>query len=155
MSAADPAQVYPAGRAPGGTDPRLAGEGRSGPAPRAHRACSVQGAGTAASAPSCSAATWCSRLLVRDPRLDYVALGHIHKPQNLNENAHPPVIYPGSIERVDFGEVDDDKFFVIAHVERGRTKVEWRKLKRCARSSTALRRKSQEDVTGQICRASP
>ena len=42
--------------------------------------------------------------LVRDPRLDYVALGHIHKPQDLNENAHPPVIYPGSIERVDFGE---------------------------------------------------
>ena len=25
--------------------------------------------------------------LVRDPRLDYVALGHIHKPQNLNEKA--------------------------------------------------------------------
>jgi exonuclease SbcD len=63
--------------------------------------------------------------LVRDPRLDYVALGHIHKPQNLNEKAHPPVIYPGSIERVDFGEVDDDKFFVIAKVQRGKTKVRW------------------------------
>lgn len=66
--------------------------------------------------------------LVRDPRLDYVALGHIHKPQNLNEDAHPPVIYPGSIERVDFGEVEDDKFFVIARVERGKTEVEWRQL---------------------------
>lgn len=66
--------------------------------------------------------------LVRDPRLDYVALGHIHKPQNLNEDAHPPVIYPGSIERVDFGEVTDDKFFVIAKLERGETKVEWRQL---------------------------
>jgi exonuclease SbcD len=66
--------------------------------------------------------------LVRDPRLDYVALGHIHKPQNLNENAHPPVIYPGSIERVDFGEVDDEKFFIVADVQRGRTQVEWRKL---------------------------
>jgi exonuclease SbcD len=66
--------------------------------------------------------------LVRDPRLDYVALGHIHKPQNLNENAHPPVIYPGSIERVDFGEVADDKFFVIAKVDRGETEVEWRQL---------------------------
>lgn len=66
--------------------------------------------------------------LVRDPRLDYVALGHIHKPQDLNENAHPPVIYPGSIERVDFGEVEDDKFFIIAHVGRGKTRVEWRKL---------------------------
>lgn len=66
--------------------------------------------------------------LVRDPRLDYVALGHIHKSQNLNENQHPPVIYPGSIERVDFGEAADDKFYVIAKVERGRTEVEWRKL---------------------------
>jgi exonuclease SbcD len=66
--------------------------------------------------------------LVKDPRLDYVALGHIHKPQNLNEGAHPPVIYPGSIERVDFGEAGDDKFFVIAHVEHGDTSVEWRQL---------------------------
>ncbi|MDY6873290.1 MAG: exonuclease SbcCD subunit D [Chloroflexota bacterium] len=66
--------------------------------------------------------------LVKDDRLDYVALGHIHKPQNLNEGAHPPVIYPGSIERVDFGEVKDDKFFIIAEVERGKTKVDWRRL---------------------------
>ncbi|MGD0612966.1 MAG: exonuclease SbcCD subunit D [Anaerolineales bacterium] len=66
--------------------------------------------------------------LVKDPRLDYVALGHIHKPQDLNPNAHPPVIYPGSIERVDFGEAEDDKYFIVAEVERGRTRVEWRKL---------------------------
>ena len=66
--------------------------------------------------------------LVRDKRLDYVALGHINKPQNLNEDAHPPVIYPGSIERVDFGEAGDDKFFVIADITQGKTKVEWRKL---------------------------
>ncbi len=66
--------------------------------------------------------------LVRDPRLDYVALGHIHKAQDLNENAHPPVVYPGSIERVDFGEVQDDKFFVIARVGRGSTEVDWRQL---------------------------
>jgi exonuclease SbcD len=66
--------------------------------------------------------------LVRDARLDYVALGHIHKPQDLNANAHPPVIYPGSIERVDFGEAGDDKFFIIAEVEKGHTRVEWRQL---------------------------
>lgn len=66
--------------------------------------------------------------LVRDPRLDYVAMGHIHKPQDLNEGKNPPVIYPGSIERVDFGEAREDRFFVIAHVERGNTTVEWRKL---------------------------
>ena len=66
--------------------------------------------------------------LVKDQRLDYVALGHIHKPQNLNEGYHPPVIYPGSIERIDFGEAMDDKFFIIADIACGETKVEWRKL---------------------------
>jgi len=66
--------------------------------------------------------------LVKDRRLDYVALGHIHKPQNLNEGYHPPVIYPGSIERIDFGEAMDDKFYVIAEVACGETKVQWRKI---------------------------
>ncbi len=67
--------------------------------------------------------------LVRDPRLDYVALGHIHKPQDLNEGQHPPVIYPGSIERVDFGEAGEDKYYIIAEVGRGKTKVHWQQLK--------------------------
>src|SRR5512140_3794659 len=66
--------------------------------------------------------------LVKDRRLDYVALGHIHKPQDLNVGYHPPVIYPGSIERIDFGEAMDDKFFVIAEVTHGKTEVDWRKL---------------------------
>jgi exonuclease SbcD len=66
--------------------------------------------------------------LVKDPRFDYVALGHIHKAQNLNEGAHPPVIYPGSIERVDFGEAADRKFFVIAEVARRNTTFTWREL---------------------------
>jgi exonuclease SbcD len=69
-----------------------------------------------------------SASMVKNPKLDYVALGHIHKPQNLNEGSHPPVIYPGSIERVDFGEAEDDRYFVIADVEKGKTKVEWKKL---------------------------
>jgi exonuclease SbcD len=71
--------------------------------------------------------------LVKNPRFDYVALGHIHKPQDLNEGGHPPVIYPGSIERVDFGEAADDRFFIIADIARGKTKVEWRKLKEARR----------------------
>lgn len=94
--------------------------------------------------------------LVKDPRLDYVALGHIHKSQDLNENAHPPVIYPGSIERVDFGEAADDKFFVIVHVERGHTEVEWRKLKDIRPFiDRSLRLKNQEDVTGQLLKSLP
>jgi exonuclease SbcD len=66
--------------------------------------------------------------LVKDQRLDYVAMGHIHKPQDVNKGHHPPVIYPGSIERVDFGEAKDDKFFIIAEVTRGATKVDWKKI---------------------------
>ncbi len=66
--------------------------------------------------------------LLRDPRLDYVALGHIHLAQDLNQGNHPPIIYPGSIERVDFGEAKDEKFYVIAEIDRGKTRVYWRKL---------------------------
>jgi exonuclease SbcD len=66
--------------------------------------------------------------LVTDPRWDYVALGHIHKAQNLNDRSHPPVIYPGSIERVDFGEAGDRKCFVIAEIDHGASQVIWRYL---------------------------
>lgn len=67
--------------------------------------------------------------LVKDPRLDYVALGHIHKFQDLNPGAHPPVVYAGSIERVDFGETDDEKGFVIANVSKGNSPYKFIRLK--------------------------
>jgi exonuclease SbcD len=57
-------------------------------------------------------------------------MGHIHKPQDVNEGNQPPVIYPGSIERVDFGEIKEDRFFVIVEIEKGKdTKVNWHQLK--------------------------
>ena len=80
------------------------------------------------------------RSLVRDPHLDYTALGHIHKMQNLNEGSHPPVVYPGSIERVDAGEAGDDKFYVIAEVNKGSTQFEFHKL-------TGIRKFINREVT--------
>ncbi len=67
--------------------------------------------------------------LVKNQKFSYVAMGHIHKPQDVNEGYQPPVVYPGSIERVDFGEAKEDRFFVIADVEKGKdTEVEWIEL---------------------------
>lgn len=42
---------------------------------------------------------------------DYVALGHLHRYQNLNPHGHPAVVYSGSIERIDFGERKEEKGF--------------------------------------------
>ena len=93
--------------------------------------------------------------LVKDRRLDYVALGHIHKAQNLNQESHPPVIYPGSIEKVDFGEAQDDKFYVIARVERGQTEVEWCKLDGRRYIDRYLAIKSPEAIQQQVLEALP
>jgi exonuclease SbcD len=52
---------------------------------------------------------------VANPAFDYIALGHIHKHQVVSEN--PPVVYAGSLERVDFGEEDDEKGFYLVEIE--------------------------------------
>jgi exonuclease SbcD len=60
--------------------------------------------------------------IIADQRLDYVALGHIHKHQSLRpKGSHPPVVYPGSIERIDFGEARERKGFVLAEISKGST----------------------------------
>jgi exonuclease SbcD len=63
-------------------------------------------------------------LLIR-PCFDYVALGHVHKHQNLNKSNDPPIVYPGSIERVDFSEEKEDKGFVLVELEKGQVKWEF------------------------------
>jgi DNA repair protein SbcD/Mre11 len=50
------------------------------------------------------------------PEISYVALGHIHKHQVLEDD--PAVVYCGSLERIDFGEEGEPKGFVIAEFEQ-------------------------------------
>jgi len=54
---------------------------------------------------------------IANPAFDYIALGHIHKHQVVSEN--PPAVYAGSLERVDFGEEDDEKGFYVVEIEPG------------------------------------
>jgi DNA repair exonuclease SbcCD nuclease subunit len=50
-------------------------------------------------------------------KLDYVALGHVHRHQVLNDD--PPVVYSGSLERIDFGEEKDSKGFCAITISTG------------------------------------
>ena len=49
------------------------------------------------------------------PQFEYVALGHIHRHQILNQN--PYVVYSGSLQRVDFSEEKDDKGFCVIELD--------------------------------------
>jgi DNA repair protein SbcD/Mre11 len=61
--------------------------------------------------------------LLTRPCFDYVALGHVHRHQVLSE--HPYVVYPGSIERVDFSEETEAKGFVMVELAPGNTRMEF------------------------------
>jgi len=64
-------------------------------------------------------------LIARDC-FDYVALGHVHRHQVLCEQ--PPVVYPGSIERVDFSEEKEEKGFIWVELELGQAQFEFQPL---------------------------
>ena len=50
-----------------------------------------------------------------------MALGHLHRHQNLNNNGQPPIVYAGSIERIDFGEKEDKGFCLVTIHKKGNT----------------------------------
>lgn len=54
--------------------------------------------------------------VLADTRFDYVAMGHIHKYQVLTHQ-RPAIVYPGSLERIDFGEEKDKKGFVVVEID--------------------------------------
>lgn len=59
------------------------------------------------------------------PELDYVGFGHIHRHQVL-QGQTPLILYAGSLERVDFGEENEDKGFICLELERGKVKYEFK-----------------------------
>jgi exonuclease SbcD len=52
--------------------------------------------------------------LMAHPAFAYTALGHVHKHQVLSQN--PPVVYAGSLDRIDFGEEKDEKGFILVEL---------------------------------------
>jgi DNA repair protein SbcD/Mre11 len=77
-----------------------------------------------------------------DPRWSYVALGHVHQHQNLNPHSAPPVVYSGSLERVDFGEERQSKGFCWVELGmngHGERETIWRYVELPARRFLTLR----------------
>ncbi|WP_448380604.1 exonuclease subunit SbcD [Gloeomargarita sp.] len=61
--------------------------------------------------------------LLAQPCFRYVALGHVHRHQVLHR--HPPVVYAGSIERVDFSEENEAKGYVLIDITPTATHFEF------------------------------
>lgn len=84
---------------------------------------------------------------------DYVALGHIHRHQDLHPTGHPPVVYSGSLERIDFGEEDEAKGFCWVELGRGQTR--WEFIPVAARPFRTIRvdTRTEADPTEAVLRA--
>jgi exonuclease SbcD len=80
---------------------------------------------------------------------DYVALGHIHAHQALARR--PAAVYPGSIERVTFGEEREAKGYVLAEIGRG--SCEWQFVELPARRFVTIKAEAlADDPTDHILR---
>jgi len=96
--------------------------------------------------------------LLTESGFDYVALGHIHKSQDINEDrepggAGPPVIYPGSIERVDWGEAGEDKGFVIVDITDEYVAVSYMGLNTRPMIDVVVKLQDKEEFYTEIYRA--
>jgi exonuclease SbcD len=95
------------------------------------------------------------RSVVADARWDYVAMGHIHRHQTVSADlpGAPPVVYSGSIERIDFGEERDTKGFCSVQLVRGATTWEFVPLTQCRPfASLKLDLRESADPTADVIR---
>lgn len=82
---------------------------------------------------------------------DYIALGHLHRYQNLNEQGDIPIIYSGSIDRIDFGERKEDKGFCDVTIEKKyQTNINFVKLNTRAFIQVEVTLHDESDHTEQI-----
>lgn len=85
---------------------------------------------------------------------DYVALGHLHRYQNLNPNGYPAVVYSGSVERIDFGERKEEKGFCVITIEKkGSTHHTFIKTPTRPFLQIEVHLNADEDQTEQILKA--
>ncbi len=90
---------------------------------------------------------------IANPVYDYIALGHVHRQQVLSED--PPVVYAGSLERLDFGDEGEDKGFYVSEIKQvGKKKqVEYEFHKMQARRFLTLEIEvpdEESDPTGRV-----
>jgi exonuclease SbcD len=85
------------------------------------------------------------------PEFDYVAMGHIHKFQDLSNGAYPHLVYSGSIDRVDFGEEREDKGFCLVRLVRRATTYEFMPTP-ARRFVTIDVECATDDPTAEVCK---
>ena len=82
---------------------------------------------------------------------DYIAMGHLHQHQVVKTD--PPIVYSGSLERIDFGEEHEDKGFCWIELQRGNTY--WKFVSVSARpfKSVSVDVRQAEDPTDAVLAA--
>jgi len=83
------------------------------------------------------------------PKVDYVALGHVHKYQII-QNTNPAIVYAGSLERVDFGEESEDKGFLHVKVARNNTSYKFYSIEPRPFLTVEVNVENEEDPTKTI-----
>ncbi|TET06444.1 exonuclease subunit SbcD [Candidatus Dependentiae bacterium] len=85
---------------------------------------------------------------------DYVALGHLHRHQIINPNGYPAIVYAGSIERIDFGERNEEKgFYLVSIAEKNKTSYEFVPIPARSFIQIEVQLQSERDQTQQILEA--